>query len=213
MFNDNDFKFFEKHRITVAPQNPKQKLSDLAEFAKNPFAYLEIRQRFLNVEFIKFPDEQRRLTHQNNHYLCFGKSNYNKCYFVIGELDNIVYQFYCDDDCKFFVRPINETIANFTASDHYFLATIYELIAERIFIHSDNDDDYRQKISLLCEEKAEKFKQKIQSIDYYAFLNNEQGINSYWQVLYEMLKEADLAFYLRSVSLTDYIETGRFSGF
>lgn len=90
MLNDNDLKFFKKHKIIVAPPNPKQKLSDLAEFAKNPFAYLESRQRFLNVEFIKFPDEQRRLIYQNKHYLCFGKSDYGKCYFLIGELDNII---------------------------------------------------------------------------------------------------------------------------
>lgn len=129
MLNDNGFKFFKKHRIAAEPPNPKQKLSDLAEFAKNPFAYLESRQRFVNVEFIKFPDEQRHLTHQDNHYLCLGKSNYNKCYFVMGELDHVVYQFYCDD--RVFVRPINKTIANFIASYHCFLATIYELIAKK----------------------------------------------------------------------------------
>lgn len=92
-----------------------------------------------------------------------------------------------------------------------FLATIYELIAEKTFICFD--DDYRQKINILCEEKAEKFKQKIQAIDCYAFLSDKQNINGYWQVLYKMLMEADLAFYLQSVSLADYIKTERFNGF
>lgn len=64
---------------------------------------------------------------------------------------------------------------------------------------------------ILSKETSEKFKQKIQSFDCYAFAKDIQNINSYWCMLYHMLQEADLAFYLRSVSLTDYIETERFT--
>lgn len=203
MFNDHDLAFFEKYQISVSPEFPKEKLGGLENMANNPFLYLERNDRFLKCEFIKFPDEQRLLTYQDKPYLWFGKSNYSQCYFAIGETDNIVYQFYADDD-TLFVCPINENVTHFAKCLNYFLATIYGLIADTI-INAQQIDIYE-----VYEKKADEFQHKIQSFDKYAFADDETFIYSYWQVLYNMLIEADLAFYLPSVSLFDYMETERF---
>lgn len=208
MLTNDDLEFFAKHHISVAPPSPKQKLGDVKELTNNPFLYFESYKRFLGIEFIKFPDEQRCLTHQDKTYLCFGKSDYDRCYFAIGEIDKVIYQLCSDDDDKFFVFPINENINNFASSFNYFLSTIYGLIADRGLIGVNGDDDYLQKITPLFKAIAENFKQKIQSFDNYAFADNE--IHTYWNVLYHMLIEADLTFYLPSVSLMDYMKTGRF---
>ena len=200
MFSDNDLQFFNKHQITVAPPTPKQKLEDLYDIAHNPFLYLESRQRFLGIIFVKFPDEVRQLTYQDNHYLCFGKEDYNRSYFTIGEMDNLIYQIYEADD-KLIILPINQNIKNFVCSYYYFFATIYELIAiDQLNVHDSDDCE-------LYEQKADEFRQKIVAFDGYAFLDNEYC--TYWQMLYEMLIDADLAFYLPSVSLMDYMNTGR----
>lgn len=203
MLTDNDLQFFAKYQIDVAPENPKQRLANLEDLADNPFLYLRSQKRFLDIEFIKFPDEQRLLTYQDKPYLWFGKSNYSQCYFAIGETDNIVYQFYADDD-TLFVCPINENVTHFAKCLNYFLATIYGLIADTI-INAQQIDIYE-----VYEKKADEFQHKIQSFDKYAFADDETFIYSYWQVLYNMLIEADLAFYLPSVSLLDYMESGRF---
>lgn len=203
MLTNNDLQFFAKYQISVALENPKQRLANLEDLADNPFLYLRSQKRFLDIEFIKFPDEQRHLTYQDKHYLLFGKSDYSKCYFAIGETDNIVYQFYADDD-KLFVCPINDNIAHFAKCFNYFLATIYGLIADTM-TNAQQIDIYE-----VYEQKAGEFQQKIQSFDKYAFADDELFIYSYWQVLYNMLTEADLAFYLPSVSLLDYMESGRF---
>lgn len=203
MLTDNDLQFFAKYQINVAPENPKQRLANLEDLANNPFLYLRSEKRFLDIEFIKFPDEQRLLTYQDKPYLCFGKSNYSQCYFAIGETDNIIYQFYADDD-KLFVCPINENIAYFSKCLNYFLATIYGLIADTI-ANTQQTDIYE-----IYEQKAGEFQQKIQAFDKYAFADDETFIYSYWQVLSSMLIEADLAFYLPSVSLLDYMQTERF---
>lgn len=203
MFDENDLAFFDKYQIVVAPALPIQALNDLKELANNPFLYLEQNERFLKNEFIKFPDEQRQLTYQDKHYLCFGKNAYEGIYFVIGQDDKIVYELCVNEDGVLIICPTNNHIANFTASHHYFLMAIHQLIAKTRQSKIENYDDEMA----IYEQIANEFRANIEQFDDYAFADNQK---SYWGMVYEMLAEADLAFYLPSVSLMEYMQTKRF---
>lgn len=212
MFNDHDLAFFEKYQISVSPEFPKEKLGGLENMANNPFLYLERNDRFLKCEFIKFPDEQRQLTYQGKHYFCFGKDAHNCTYFTIGQGDGVVYEFRknevvnearTNENDYLVIFPTNNNIANFTTSYHYFLMAIYQLLTQIRQIKYNNCDDMA-----IYEKIAEEFKENIQKFDTYAFADDNHW--SYWGMVYNMLLEADLAFYLPSVSLMDYMNTERF---
>lgn len=205
MFSDNDFNGLIKHQVIIEPALLKQSLDNVHAIIQNPFLYLEKNNRFLGTKFIQFPDEQRPLIYRSKRYLCFGKEDYSHRYFATGD-DNLVYEFFIDYNDTLTVHAINANMANFTSSYYYFMMAIYQVIAEVKQLIFKNEDEYIQKSVPLFEKIADEFKNRIQALDNYAFANE----TTYWQMLYDMLIEADLAFYLRSVSLMDYIETGRF---
>lgn len=213
MLNDADFNFFEKYQVTVAPELPKENLDSLENIVHNPFLYLERNDRFLKCEFIRFPDEQRQLTYQDKHYFCFGKDAHNDTYFVIGQDDGVVYEFRKDvvigeankPNEYLVILPTNNNIANFATSYHYFLMAIYQLLAQ---IRATKFDDYDDEVAIY-EKIADEFKENIQKIDNYAFADYDDNC-TYWGMVYNMLVEADLAFYLPSVSLFDYMNTERY---
>lgn len=206
MFDNEDIVFLEKHSFSIEAPNPPTQLKNLVALAGNQFLFLE-NNRFINSQFIKFPDEQRGLHHSTGRYHCFGKA-YCHQYFLIGESDETVYWITTSKNTLIFCQ-INENIKNFVSTYHYFLMSMYQIIAERCLMVEEDDDSYEAKIDRIYRRIANNFRRKVMNFEDFAFPKGKTQ-SSFWIDLYNMMLEAELAFHLPNVSLFDYIETKRF---
>lgn len=203
ILTEEDIIWLTEKGFEIQPPRAKEKLLAMEDFAQNPFLFLE-NNRFLKSEFVKFPDEQRQANFQNQTYEIFGKSY--KGFFALSTENQGVYLISMNTAFPL-IHQINENIRKFTMIYHYFLMSMYQIIAETRNIDFKNEKTYPSEMEKICDKICKNFRKKAKKWDKFAF---QKGEASFWRMVYHQMLEADLAFTLYNVSLLDYMTTGRF---
>lgn len=204
MLTQEDEHYLVKKGFSIEPSQSPIVTNSFEVVMDNAFAYLE-SERFFKTEFIRFPDEIRTLRHETGAYEYFGKGLEE--YFVISQQDNSIYLISKASEYPLISR-MNLNLATFTATFHYFLMAMHHIIAEYKFIKFVGDETtFNEKTCQLFEQVANNFITQVTAIDPFALPTDEKP--SFWRTAYYMMIEADLAFYLPSVSLFDYMGSGR----
>ncbi len=204
MLTQEDITWLTDKGFIVQPARAKEKLASLEDFSQNKFMYLE-NNRFLKTEFIKFPDERRQISLNDEVFEIFGKTCWD--FFAINAKNEGVYLISTQEEFPL-ICQINENLDNFISIYYYFLMSMYQIIAEQKSLVFTDEKTYTRDTDRLYSKVSTHFCQTVKPLDAFAFPDEETP--SFWRMVHDMMLEADLAFTFYNVSLLDYMQTGRF---